>query len=80
MQALMLPMLRVSDSEPDNLFGQLIMTDVLLRILLRYLNNMVLSDADDRIGQDAILHGVADNDSAVCQDWYVLSATDPNYI
>jgi len=41
---------------------------------------MVLSDADDRIGQDAILHGVADNDSAVCQDWYVLSATDPNYI
>ncbi|NPA67508.1 MAG: hypothetical protein GXO50_02755 [Chlorobi bacterium] len=41
-------------------------------------NNMVMSDADDRIGQDAILHGVADNDSAVCQDWYVLSATDPN--
>ncbi|RLD50891.1 MAG: hypothetical protein DRI94_07510, partial [Bacteroidetes bacterium] len=41
-------------------------------------NNMILSDADDRIGQDAILHGIADNDSAVCQDWYVLSATDPN--
>ena len=41
-------------------------------------NNMILSDADDRIGQNAILHGIADNDSAICQDWYVLSATDPN--
>ncbi|MCD4791765.1 MAG: gliding motility-associated C-terminal domain-containing protein [Bacteroidales bacterium] len=41
-------------------------------------NNMILADADDRIDEDAILHGVADNDSAVCQNWYDLSATDPN--
>ena len=41
-------------------------------------NNMILADADDRIGDDAILHGTALNDSAICQDWYVLSATDPN--
>ncbi|MEA2043689.1 MAG: hypothetical protein U9N85_14200, partial [Bacteroidota bacterium] len=41
-------------------------------------NNMILSDADDRIDDPAALHVIVDNDTAVCTDVFQLSATDPN--
>ncbi len=41
-------------------------------------NNTILADADDRIDLDATLHTIIYNDTAVCTDEYLLSATDPN--
>ena len=41
-------------------------------------NNTILADADDRIDEDAILGTVSYNDSAICGNVYILSATDPN--
>ncbi len=41
-------------------------------------NNTVLADADTRIDEDAILHTVSQNDSAVCVNEYLLAANDPN--